>query len=286
MITILIGRTGCGKTSLGACFAIRAMDNGAEALKLYYESMQAFPGFLKVKPPKNHLTYSDIYVYGSETSNVRNETHFTTGYKIGLPNSDFEIDYFPYGSTIVLDETRKYWPARKSMSGFEAGGTHDKVLEFFELSRQGGLDIYLIMHMVNQVDVQIRGQAHRVLAPETIEFIEVGKKLKSIITVWKGYQFNSIQDYEASLTGGVKGMPFEIVFNGDIRDCYDTNYYRFRFFEGLRKYSCVKVMPCDGTRASVNKLSKMFESCVMLKSKKGEISNGSTKFRRANITYL
>lgn len=288
MITLIIGRTGSGKTSLGTAIAIKAMDNGDEAVEKCKESMKLFSDYMNIEIPKEHLVYCDFYVSGSEIFNTPRSSHFTTGFRIGLPNEDFETDYFPFGSTIVLDETRKYWSARKSTQGYEAGGTHEKVLEFFELSRQNGLDIYLICHMVNQIDVQIRNQAHQVLAPEKIEFLDVGKKLKSILTRWTGKKYNSIQDYESSLMGvKVDCENFVYDFNGDVRECFDTNFFRFKFFEGLKKYSQSRLVPCDGTKKSVKELVKKFSSCsVYLNIKKETKKNAIPKFRRTTISYL
>lgn len=290
MITIIIGKTGCGKSSLGCAIGIKAMDNGCDAVELSKSSLECFPGYKNLNIPKDHLVYSDIFIHGSETSIKENFSYFSTGYRFGLPNDDFEIDYFPYGSTIIFDETRKYWSARKSMSGFELGGTHEKVLEAFELSRQGGLDIYLIMHMTNQVDIQIRSQAHRVIAPESIDFQLVGKKLKHIETIWKGKEFKSIEDYERYIHGEkVEYSDFEYVYHGDIRECYDTEFFRFKWFKGLKKYCAVRLKPCDGTKKSVNNLDKMFSKSVgykkkekVVEGKKDEIS----KSRRTTISYL
>lgn len=290
MITIIIGKTGCGKTSLACAIGIRAMDNGSDYIDKFNEKIEAFSDFKDISIPSDHLVYSDIFIHGSETSIKENVSYFSTGYRFGLPNDDFETDYYPFGSTIIFDETRKYWSARKSMLGFDTGGTHEKVLEAFELSRQNGLDIYLIMHLVNQVDVQIRSQAHRVLAPESIDFVLVGKKLKHIETVWKGKVFSSIDDYERFTHGeNVSCDDFEYVFYGDIRECYDTEFFRFKWFDGLKKYANVKIMPCDGTRDSVAKLVAMFSRSVgymkkekSIKEKKNEISNSE----RSSITYL
>lgn len=287
MITIIIGRTGSGKTSLGSAIAIRAMDNGEEAVEMCKESTKKYSDYMNIEIPKEHLVYCDFFISGSEVFNVPRSPYFTTGFRIGLPNDDFETDYFPFGSTIVLDETRKYWSARKSTQGYEAGGTHEKVLEFFELSRQNGLDIYLIMHMVNQVDIQIRSQAHQVLAPEKIEFFEVVQKLKSVVTRWTGKKYNSIQDYESSLMGvKVESEDFIYEFNGDIRECYDTNFFRFKFFEGLKKYSQNRLVPCDGTKKSVRDLVKKFSSCSVYVNIKKEKKNAVSKSRRTSISYL
>lgn len=291
METIIIGKPGCGKSSLGCAVGIHAMDNGAEAIEICKQSLEAFPEYKNVDIPKDHLVYSDIFIHGSETSIRENVSYFSTGYRFGLPNDDFETDYFPYGSTIIFDETRKYWPARKSMSGFEYGGTHDKVLEAFELSRQAGLDIYLIMQLPNQVDIQIRSQAHRVVAPESMDFQLVGKKLKHIETIWKGKEFKSIEDYERCLHGEkVDYSDFKYVFKGDIRECYDTNFFRFKWFVGLKKYNSSRLKPCDGTRKSVKLLDKMFSRSVgyMKKEKvlKDKKKNEISKSKRTTITYL
>ena len=111
--------------------------------------------------------------------------HFTTGYRFGLPNDDFETDYYPYGSTLIFDESRKYWSARKSMLTYEKGGTHEKTFEGFELSRQNNLTIIMITQLINHLDINIRSLCHQVIEPYEIRQEQVGKRLVFIRTIWK-----------------------------------------------------------------------------------------------------
>lgn len=290
MIILIVGDTGGGKTSLGVNFGIKAMDRGKEDIESSMCKLEGFSGFKKIKIPDDHLVYSDMFFHGSENSNKENVVNFTTGYRFGLPNSDFETDYFVYGSTLIFDESRKYWSARKSMLSYDKGGTHPKTLEAFELHRHNGLTIILISQLINHLDINIRSLAHLVINPYEILQEKVGSKLKRIITKWKCRQFKSAEDYEFYIKGDktVKFEDVEYIFNGDIFDCYDSEFFMFQFLHGLKKYGCVKMKPCDGTRASVKKMYEMYSDLrTNYKAKLDKVKHDSIqRFRKPDIEYL
>ncbi len=293
MIILIVGPTGVGKTSLAVAMGIKAMDNGQDDIEVYNDRIQSYSGYSKVKIPTDHFVYSDIFMCGSESSNNLNIPHFTTGFRMGLKNEDFEVDYFPYGSTIILDETRKYWPARKSMLGYEKGGVHESTLEFFELHRHNNLTIILISHFVTDVDVKIRELAHLVIAPYDIDIELVGNKLKYEQTHWKYRVFKSVSDYDLFMHGN-KEVEFEAqdyIFNDNIMDYYDTEFFLFKFLYGLnKKYSNVRLKPCNGTRASVRRLVELYGKIYALKNgnkiKKKVEESGRQKSERITYQYI
>jgi len=293
LVIFILGKTGFGKTSLGVYFGIKAMDNGKESLEIAQSRLSCYSGYNKIKLPNNHLVYSDIYICGSEENNKPSTPHFTTGYRFGLPNPDFETDYYPYGSTIIFDEARKYWSARKSMLTYENGGTHEKTLEAFELSRHNGLDIYIITHLTNHIDINIRSHAHKVIAPIEVIQDEVGERLKFTITKWKCKEFSDIDDYESYLKGDktIKFEDTEYVYNGDIFECYDSEYFIFKFLQGLRTYKSVKFKPFDGTKKSANLLVELYSNLRIdnnkEKTKRKKVEDNAVQdTRRTNIEYL
>ena len=267
MIILIVGETGSGKTSLGVAFGIKDMDNGDEQIELAQQSQLTFPDYANVELPKDHLVYGDIFISGSENSNQPNTIHFTTGYRFGLPNDDFETDYFPYGSTIIFDEARKYFPARKSMKDFEHGGIHEKTFQAFELNRQHGLKIILITQLINHIDINIRSLANIVIEPYEITQEKSDGTLIHIITKWKCRQYGSVGDFERYKSGdkNVVVEDVEFAFNDDIFEYYDTEYFNFMFMKGLKKYSNITLPPCDGTKKSVNKLYELYGNIKPIK---------------------
>lgn len=288
MIILILGKTGVGKTSLGVAMAIKEMDKGQEALEVARDKLSSFSGYSKVKLPSDHLVYTDIYINGTEVNNKPNIAHFSNGFRFGLPNSDFETDYFPYGSTIVYDEARKYWPARKSMLDFKSGGTHEKVLEAFELSRQGGLTIILITQLIRHLDLNIRSLAHKVIEPYEITQEVVGKKLKHTITKWKYKEFAGVEEYERYYSGDktIKVLDEEFVFDGDIFEFYDSEYFIFKYLYGLKKYSSNKLTPCDGSKRSVEKLVELYGDMRIKEKTKRKMNDAVRKSGRAITNYL
>lgn len=287
MIIYIVGSTGSGKSSLAVNFGLKSMDNGKEALKVARDRLSCFEGYSKVSLPENHLTYSDIYMCGSEIYSKKQTSHFTTGYRFGLPNDDFETDYFPYGSTIIYDEARKYWSARKSLLPYDKGGTHEKTFEAFELHRQNNLTIILVTQLYNHIDVNIRTLAHLVIEPYEINQEKVGKKLKRIITKWKCREFASVEDYEMYKKNdkNIKFEEKEYIFNGDIFQCYDSEFFIFKFIHGLRKFSHVRLKPCDGTKKSVKKLFELY-SDLRTNYKEKRAKDGISRSRSVTRTYL
>ncbi|MBQ3158563.1 MAG: hypothetical protein IJB98_02595 [Clostridia bacterium] len=290
MIILLIGETGGGKTSLGVNFGIKAMDNGREDIEIAKQRLCGYRGFSKVKMPKDHLVYSDIYFFGSEDSNNSRVVNFTTGYRFGLPNEDFETDYFPYGSTLIFDEARKYWNARKSMASYENGGIHPKTLEAFELHRHNNLTIILITQLENHIDLNVRSLAHVVIEPYELIQEKIGEKLKRIVTKWKCHKYRNVDDYVLSKKGdkSVIVEDIEYVFNGDIFDCYDSEFFMFQFLHGLKKYSGIKMKPCSGTRDSVKKMYELFcDLRTNYKAKREKVKQDAIqKSRGTTIEYL
>lgn len=267
--------------------AVKAMDNGAEDLEVAQGMLQSYSGFAKVKLPSEHLVYSDIYINGTEADILSHTPHFTTGYRFGLPNEDFETDYYPYGSTIIFDEARKYWSARKSMLSYDKGGTHDKTFEAFELSRQNGLNIIMVTQLINHIDLNIRSLCHKVIEPYEIEQRQVGKKLVYTQTIWKCRVYEGVNEYELAKNGNknVVVENIEYIYNGDIFECYDTEFFRFKYLHGLRKYTSLQLKPCDGSRKSVKKLYELYGNLstnYKAKSKQSEIQRP----RRVVTSYL
>ena len=289
MIILILGDTGSGKTSLGVSFGIKAMDNGEESVEMCRDRLSAYSGYSKVEIPSEHLVYSDIFMHGSEVNNTERTAHFTTGYRFGLPNEDFETDYFPYGSTIIFDEARKYWSARKSMLPYDKGGTHEKTFEAFELHRQNGLTIIMVTQLLTHIDNNIRSLAHIVIEPLEIIQERVGKVLKHDITKWKCRVYGSCDEYEQFKKGdkSIKVEETEYTFNGDIFECYDSEFFMFKFIHGLKKYSCIKLKPCDGTKQSVKKLYELYSDLrTNYKKKREELKNASKEPGRIAATYL
>lgn len=266
------------------------MDNGEEQLEVAQESLSAFSGFSKVKLPEEHLVYSDIYMCGSEVDINPHIPHFTTGYRFGLPNDDFETDYYPYGSTLIFDEARKYWSARRSMLTYEKGGTHEKTFEGFELSRQNNLTIIMITQLINHIDINIRSLCHQVIEPYEIRQEQVGKRLVFIRTIWKCRVYEGVDEYEMAKKGDktIKVDEFEYIFNGDIFECYDTEFFRFKYLHGLKKYTKTRLKPCDGTRQSVKKLYELYSDLRTnyKKDKVIKVNNAVQDIRRPTTTYL
>jgi len=260
MLILIEGNKGVGKTSLAVSFIIKAMDDGEEQLERARASLEFFPGYKNIPLPKNHLVYTDIDARGSEISLNDNKPHVSTGFRFGLPNNDFVTDYIPYGSLVVYDEARKYWPARKSMLTYEKGGTHEKTLEAFELSRHNGLDVILICHKPNHIDKNIMNLADMVIVPYEFSVELIGDKLKFETSIWKCRIFESNIDYELWLNGN-KNIKFEektYTFKGNIFDHYDSEYFRFKFLAGLERYSENDLEDCDGTKESVERLNKLY----------------------------
>ena len=161
-ITIIVGKPGKGKTVYTAgIIANKILNSRQDYFNLKREIKQLKQGgFCHLElPPQKHLIYTDFKF----KINKKMESYYIDGYKIGLPNPYFETTFIPPYSTIFLDEAQRYYDSRNAKS------LRTEVYNWFQLHRQNHYNIFLVCQRVDNIDINIRALADRIIVIDELK---------------------------------------------------------------------------------------------------------------------
>ena len=232
-IRIFYGERGAGKTAVMVAMAIEDMygENADWALEQANAEVAELNanGFNVTPPQSEHLVYCakltiDVESpdFGHRVSLDLDPTH------LGIATDNFVPQYVYRGSTLVIDELPKFFDSR-AWQNFEAG-----MSLYWAESRKHKLKMYGTCQFMGQGELRIRGLAciTHVLG---IKFA-YNKFGEVVQTAWELDNWDSFEAWEAK-----KKPTREIyVYNGDIREAYDTDEGEEDFYIGLENsdFSC------------------------------------------------
>ncbi|MCM1289628.1 MAG: hypothetical protein NC132_03135 [Corallococcus sp.] len=233
MIRLIYGIPGAGKTALMAALCIEDMygENAVAAITGAYDEVAMLNqlGF-KVTPPKSdHLVYCSKLTIDVTSPDFGHRRSLETSVdRLGVGSKNFTPQYFYRGSTIALDELPEDADSREWTS-FPA-----EKRRFFAKHRKRNLTIYATCQDPEQCEKRFRKLA-LITHVREIEFI-YNEFDEVIQTVWTLQNWKCYEDWETKVT------PTEetYVYNGDIREAYDTYEGEEEFYIGLENsdFSC------------------------------------------------
>ena len=256
-IRIFYGDRGSGKTS--AVVAIAQEDMYGENADWALEQANAEVAELNAKgfhvsPPKSeHLVYcAKPLTIDVESPDFGHRVSLELDpNRLGIATEEDFIPQFVYrGSTLVIDELPKYFSSRAWQKFF------DGMSLYWSESRKHKIKMYATCQYMDQVEKSIRCHA-QITYVHGIEYVydKFGDVIQSIWTLdnWERYG-----DWETK-----KKPTREIyVYNGDIRQAYDTNEGEEDYYIGLEKsdFSCEHSKRVEYTPEAIAEYAKKMQS--------------------------
>ena len=192
MITMLVGQTGAGKTSLLTHFADQYL-NYDNDLSLAEEKIMQFNDMGYNLSMPRHLVFTDYKVstitrfYGRQTS------YFANGFYLGVPNSQHPTMFLPPYSKIFLSEAQRYYNSRD----FKVFA--DFISQFYEQHRHWGLQIYLDCQRGGLIDLNIRDISARIILVDSITN-DIDSMGRIVANRWTCREFSCIQEYDTYMS--------------------------------------------------------------------------------------
>ena len=199
-----------------------------------------------VKPPKSdHLVYCGrkftIDVTSSDFGHRRSLKLDPS--RLGIATEGFAPQYVYRGSTLCIDELPEEADSRE-WQNFLGG-----MCRYWAKHRKHGINMYATCQDITQVEKRIRilAMITRVLNMELI-YDKFGVVIQ---TVWQLHNWNCYEDWER----GAEPTEETYVYNGDIREAYDTNEGEEDFYIGLKDndFSCEYSEYADFSPAGIKK---------------------------------
>lgn len=232
VIRLIYGIPGVGKTALMVAMCIENMygENALCALKQANEEVAMLNehGFAVSSPRSEHIVYSNVAIdVTSPNFGYRRNLDLCPD-RLGIATDGFEPQYVYRGSTLALDELPDIADCR-TWGDFSAG-----MCRYWAKHRKHRLTIYGTCQDIEQVEKRIRKLA-MITQVRNMELI-YNKFDEVIQTVWTLYNWDCYEDWE----NGVEPTEETYVYDGDIREAYNTNDGEEEFYIGLKgkDFSC------------------------------------------------
>lgn len=262
MIRLFYAPPGWGKTSVMAAMAIERMYGEKAAWALAQANAEVTMlnacGHNVTPPKSNHLVYCGkkftIDVRSPDFGHRRSLKLDPD--RLGIAAQGFAPQYVYRGSLLCIDELPTVADSRNWQNFL------DGMCDYWAKHRKHGIDMYATCQDISQVEKRIRMLAMitRVL---NIEFIcdKFGEVLQ---TVWQFQNWPCYEDWER----GLDPTEETYIYNGDIRNAYDTNEGEEDFYIGLddSDFSCEHSGYADFTPEGIKKYAKENQK---VKKKKG-----------------
>lgn len=179
-LRVVCGEIGAGKTSSVVASIVKDYRKvGKKRLKVTEQKVLQLRanGFCELESGK-HIYYSDFPILLNKRKEIYTyEADFT---KFGFKNPNFEIQYFQYGSIIVIDEADLKAYCRDS-SKF-----NNYVLAFLKYIRHNRTTIILIVQDFSNLDKAIRGLTTELIYVSNLKNYKIfGHIFKTVWTQWK-----------------------------------------------------------------------------------------------------
>lgn len=150
---VIAGQQGAGKTSLAtALLSIDFKYHSEERLRIAQSRVNALnaSGY-KLKLPK-HLYFSNIELsLDKPMSSMRaTRTHYLSVQRFGLPNDQFDVQYFPFGSVVYISEADVwlYTQQWQQLSKF--------VWNLIKYVRHNGMTVIFDVQVFDRLPIQLR----------------------------------------------------------------------------------------------------------------------------------
>lgn len=234
MIRLIYGIPGAGKTALAVALGIDQMygENAIEALEIANAEVAELNerGFNVSPPRSDHLVYCSDNMSIDVTSPDFGHRRSLVLYpdRLGIAMEGFKPQYTYRGSTYIIDELADYVDARR-WGKFTTG-----CCRFFAKHRKHGLTIIGTCQDPEQVEKRVR-MLSTITQVRSIEFVTNGYS-EVTQTVWELYNWDCYEDWEQHK----EPTPETYIYNGDIREAYNTYEGEEEFYIGLDNadFSC------------------------------------------------
>lgn len=258
MIRLFYAPPGWGKTA--AMVAIGGIENmyGENAAIALEEANTEVAelnakGFNVTPPRSDHLVYcSDNMGMGIDVTSP------DFGYRrslvlypdrLGIATDGFKPQYVYRGSTLLIDELPDYADCR-AWKQFAKG-----MCRYWAKHRKHKINMYATCQEVDQVEKRIRQHA---MITEVLSIDFAYNQFGEVVqTIW---QFNNWDCYDYWAKGR-EPTPETYVYNGDIRETYDTYQGEEEFYIGLEEtdFSCEYPKRTDITPQAIAELGKRID---------------------------
>ncbi len=226
MIRLIYGIPGAGKTALAVALGLEAMygENATDALDIARAEADELneKGFCVSPPSTEHLVYCDrvtIDVTSSDFGHRRSLKLYAD--RLGIATEGFTPQFIRRGGTLIIDELPEIADSRNW------GSFSENMCIWWAKHRKHLLTIYGTCQDLDQVEKRIRKLARitHVLNMELVynAFDEV------VQTVWTLHNWDCYEHWEK----GIEPSEETYVYNGDIREAYDTYEGEEDFYVGL-----------------------------------------------------
>ena len=218
---------GAGKSSLVASIVNNIFKYGTsryETTNQFLRYLNQKFGYSLHKAPQPHYIYSTKNFRISLGKKGEYCTYDLDPGRIGVPDGTAHYQYFPFGSTLVIDEADSYFPCR------EWRKTSQNFIDFLKYNRHNGLTIIMICQCVSNLELKIRELATSQFVVLSSSF-EPRKFLFWTFGFWSKFKFLYLHNqknaqYEVLKTMGYKVSPPKIReckyrYKGDIRQRYN-----------------------------------------------------------------
>lgn len=233
MIRLFYAPPGTGKTAILAAIGISTMfgENADFALEQANDEVVMLNenGFNVTPPKSEHLTYCakfSIDVTSPDFGHRRSLVLYPE--RLGIATDGFKPQFVYRGSTLCIDELPDVADSR-NWSSFAAG-----MCRYWAKHRKHRINMYATCQDVEQVEKRIRKLA---MITEVRSMDLIYNKFDEVIqTVWQLNNWACYEDWER----GAGPTEETYVYNGDIRETYDTYEGEEEFYIGLKDadFSC------------------------------------------------
>lgn len=230
-IIIFWGKRGRGKSSLAGFFMSEFMKPQQARRDVILASQIASnlrSAGIIVEPPKDHTVFCDTFFEQKHFLRKNNSAYTFDPLKWGLPNEIHETDTICPSGRYFFDEAQDVFDSHIS-------ALPTFVTKAFELGRQINMFVGVIAQRPKRIHIDIR---------EISTFVEVcgiektySKYGRIIGVTWKLniiYENGILESYLSSRDPKLVDKTIKIRYNGNIFNCYDTNYFLPMFYRDIQ----------------------------------------------------
>jgi len=251
VIRLFYGIPGVGKTAGMVGCAIPDMygENAVNALQQANAEVEMLNanGFNVTPPKSEHLVYCAKLTIDVTSPDFGHRRSLELDPdRLGIANDGFVPQFVYRGSTLCIDELPEIADSRNW------GQFAESMCRYWAKHRKHGINMYATCQDIEQVEKRIRMLA-LITQVRSMKFV-CNKYDEVIQTVWKFHNWECYEDWER----GVEPTEETFIYNGDIREAYDTNEGEEDFYIGLKgnDFSCSYSGYADFTPQGIENYAK------------------------------